>query len=552
MFAVISNLHIQGPTATPYTAAWHQCPDETWSSGASVDTRDYVGTSGPLSLTLAATNAAGVLSAPSETLQVDNDPVTASLSTPNDPNPSVWVNHPVTLDATATAGPSGLGGMNCSTDGATAKTYPAHGITVNGDGVHTVSCTAWDNAIDPQGSPATGTGSLAVHIDEAPPSMSFEPQNPNDPTHVTIDTADAESGVAGGTIQMAPPGSSSWTSLPTAFDGQHLLADVNDAGLSGSYTLRATSCDNVGNCGSTDENLRLPLRLGASSDVSFTKIQAPAVTVRKRVRVGSHVRRVKRHHKLISVRTGGHYITVRIVIRRNAVCAHKWIRTGRHRWREITACRKVKIKTLTTEHVGFGKRVTVHGLLITTQGVPIANVPVQILAAPDNGFARFIQIAAARTDGRGAWSASLAPGPSRIIRAVYAGSATILPATGTVRTIVPARIRLISVSPRRIPWGGTVRIVGQLEGGYLPPDGALVRLRIGVGRAVTTYGVKEHVTGTGRFSTTYTFGLGDPSVYQSYWFQVASLPMGNYPFAPANSRRLSVRVGGHPSCCRST
>jgi hypothetical protein len=43
---------------------------------------------------------------------------------------------------------------------------------------------------------------------------------------------------------------------------------------------------------------------------------------------------------------------------------------------------------------------------------------------------------------------------------------------------VPAKVELISVSPTRIAWGGTVRIVGKLDGGYLAPDGALVRLRL--------------------------------------------------------------------------
>jgi hypothetical protein len=191
-------------------------------------------------------------------------------------------------------------------------------------------------------------------------------------------------------------------------------------------------------------------------------------------------------------------------------------------------------------------------LLVSTQGVPLPHAPIQILAAPDNGLGQFSPLANVQTDASGGWSVVLPPGPSRIIRADYAGSPTILPASGTVRTIVPARIRLIRVSPRRVPWGGTVHIVGQLEGGYLPPGGALVRLRIGVRSAVTTYGVEEHVTGNGRFETTYTFGLGDPGVHQSYWFQIASLPMGNYPYAPAGSRRVSVLVGGHPSrCCRS-
>ena len=101
--------------------------------------------------------------------------------------------------------------------------------------------------------------------------------------------------------------------------------------------------------------------------------------------------------------------------------------------------------------------------------------------------------------------------------------------------LVPGIVKLISVSPRRVAWGGAVRIVGRLVGGYLPSGGALVRLRIGFGSSYTTYGVQEHVTGSGRFATTYTFGIGDPSIHRSYWFQIASLPMGNYPYQPAAS-----------------
>jgi hypothetical protein len=71
-----------------------------------------------------------------------------------------------------------------------------------------------------------------------------------------------------------------------------------------------------------------------------------------------------------------------------------------------------------------------------------------------------------------------------------------------------------------------------------------------LGSAYTTYGVHEHVSGNGRFTTTYTFGVGDASLLRSYWFQIASLPMGDYPYAPANSRKLSVLVGGHPAARR--
>jgi hypothetical protein len=112
--------------------------------------------------------------------------------------------------------------------------------------------------------------------------------------------------------------------------------------------------------------------------------------------------------------------------------------------------------------------------------------------------------------------------------------------------IVPAKVKLVRVSPSRVPWGGTVRITGQLLGGYLPAGGALVRLRIGQGSSYQTYGVQEHVTGGGRFTTTYTFGAGYARIFKSFWFQIATLPMGDYPYAPAASGRGSVLVGGHP------
>lgn len=149
MGANVNGNPIPGPSATPDTAVWQQCPNPTWTSGATLDTRDYVATSGPLSLTLSATNAAQVTSAPSETLEVDNDPVSVSLATPNDSNPSVWVNHAVTLTAAANAGPSGVGSLSCSVDGAAAQPYPSGGVTIDGTGVHTASCTATNQAVDP-------------------------------------------------------------------------------------------------------------------------------------------------------------------------------------------------------------------------------------------------------------------------------------------------------------------------------------------------------------------------------------------------------------------
>ncbi len=121
----------------------------------------------------------------------------------------------------------------------------------------------------------------------------------------------------------------------------------------------------------------------------------------------------------------------------------------------------------------------------------------------------FAPAVTAVTAADGSWSAHLPAGPGRLIEASYAGAPTAEPsASGLAKLVVPARVQLLAVTPRRIAWGGTVKLTGRLAGGYLPAGGALVRLRIGLGRTFTTYGVHEHVTGSGRFTTTYSFGAG--------------------------------------------
>jgi len=541
-----SNGELNGPSEPRDDSVWQQCPNPvSWSFG--VDTRSQVPTDGAFQINLSATNAAGMVDTVPKTVYVDNDPVGVSFRTPNDPNPSVWVNHAVTVDATPTAGPSGVGGMNCSIDNASAKSYPASGLVVDGDGTHSLSCIAWNRAIGPQGQANTGGNSMTIHIDESPPAVSFQPQNPGDPTALVVDTSDSDSGVAGGSIAMAPAGTNSWTNLPTSFDGSHLLADFDDAGLGGPYAFRATSCDNVGNCASTTKQLALPLRAAADSQVSLTRIVNPLQRriVSERVRVDWHWATVRRHHKLVRVKRGGHLKTIR-VIRYVEQCTTKRIHTAVHGWRTRRICRAPRVHVTKTLLVAYGHKITLAGLYTTATGVPLADQPVQIFATPNNQSGAFKQVAVVNTGADGSWSATLPPGPSRVIRAVTSGTATILPSSGQVTTIVPAKVKLLRIWPRRVPWGGTVHLVGQLVGGYLPPDGALVRLRIGLGSAHLTYGIREHVSGNGRFTTNYTFGLGDPSVLQPFWFQIASLPMGNYPYAPADSRRVTVIVGGHP------
>jgi hypothetical protein len=234
-------------------------------------------------------------------------------------------------------------------------------------------------------------------------------------------------------------------------------------------------------------------------------------------------------------------VAVRVAVRRHG----KKVRVTRYKHERVVLL--PHIADSTKLRVKHGRGATVTGWLGSYAGVALGGQSVSVLTAPDNGLGSFTTAATVITAPNGTWSAALPPGPSRLVEAVYDGGPTTeASVSGQVELVVPAEVRLLRISPRRVAWGGTVRLVGQLAGGYLPPGGALVRLRIGLGSAFTTYGIHEHVGGNGRFTTTYTFGLGDASVHRSYWFQIASLPMGNYPYAPASSRRLSVFVGGRP------
>ena len=280
--------------------------------------------------------------------------------------------------------------------------------------------------------------------------------------------------------------------------------------------------------------------------------------VRERINIPAHWVRVRRHHKLVRVhrrahrktvkvtrchvRTKRERLTVRVTVRRHG----KKVRVTRRKIVRVPLLPRVVNRA--NRRVPYGHSTTVSGWLGTIDGTALPDQAVSVMTAPDNGQGQFTLAAVVSTAADGGWTATLPAGPSRLVEAVYGGGPTTEAAgSALVHVVVPAKVRLLSVSPKRIAWGGTVLITGRLAGGYLPPGGALLRLRIGSGSNYSTYGIKEHVTGTGSFSTRYTFGAGDPNFHRSIWFQVGSLPMGgDYPYAPAESQRRYVLVGGHP------
>jgi hypothetical protein len=464
--ASLAGKGLPGSTSVQDRSTWHQCAAGTVADSV-VTGGGYYG-QGAETLRLHALDAAGETVDYAKTVYVDNQPPAVSLSGPTNAPSTAGTQY---IRVTATAGPSGVYGIACSTDGAPTRWYLARtaSIPVRGVGEHRVRCLAENNARGTDGRRGESTWRVfAMKIGE-----------------------------------------------PTV------------SGITFGHMVNAPRCKRV--------KERVTVR---GRWVTVHRGHRPVWVWHRGHTRTTKVTRCRPRTKMVRV-------TVRVRVRRHGQKA--WV-TRRRRERVALLPHVVNSTTLRVRH---GHGATVSGWLGDYTGVALAGRQVAVLSTPDNGLGGFTLAATATTAANGTWSATLPPGPSRLVEAVYYGGPTTeASVSGQAKLIVPAKVKLLRVSPRRVPWSGRVRIVGQLVGGYLPPGGALVRLRIGLGLAFTTYGVHEHVGGKGRFTTTYTFGVGDARLHRSYWFQIASLPMGNYPYAPANSRRISVLVGGHPTRAR--
>ncbi len=413
------------------------------------------------------------------------------------------------------------------------------------------------SADDAAGVPASIT--KTVYLDNSTPTISLsgpvDAPSTAGTQYVTAAASGSPSGIAsivcsvdGGPAETYANASAK---VPVSGIGPHLVrcaADNNAIDPSGAHGW------------SSWQSWSLSIRQPTVSGIGFSRRVDPLLCHRARERVTVPARWVvvHRHHRRVKVLRRAHTKTVSVakchaqIVRRRITVWTTVTRDGgptrvaHHRWIRVVVLPHTV--TRDTRRVAHGKATTVDGWLGTTNGTALAGQTVRVLTAPDNGKGQFSQAAVAVTRANGSWSAKLPPGPSRLVEAAYGGAATLEPSTSSqAHVVVPAKVQLISVRPSRVAWGGTVRIVGRLVGGYLPPQGALVRLRLGQGSGYNTYGIQEHVTGNGRFTTTYTFGAGLPGVIRTFWFQIASLPMGgDYPWAPADSRKVRVIVGGHP------
>jgi hypothetical protein len=137
------------------------------------------------------------------------------------------------------------------------------------------------------------------------------------------------------------------------------------------------------------------------------------------------------------------------------------------------------------------------------------------------------------------WTATIGPGPSRIVEAVYLGSTTTEPASSNQASItVPARLTL-AIHPQRTHWGAKISISGRLLGGYVPSSGELVVLYIGWSGGHAEIG-HLYTDSSGRFAAPYQFLRGNGTV--RYWIWAGSAKESDYPYAPATSKRIPIVV----------
>jgi hypothetical protein len=455
MEAIVSGKSLAGPVdSSPNRHSWTQCPDPQ-TMNLTLDTTRFP--NGPLSLTLAARDAASPanVAVRSETLRVDNQPVTLSLSGPRDAPATAGTQY---VTATAAAGPSGVADIDCSLDGAAFQAQRASSarIAVRGIGVHQVVCFATNHSIDSSGVPA-------VSLPE------------------------------------------SWT---------------------------------------------LSIREPTVFAIGFPQIvdRLRCRRVREYVEVPGRSRVTHRDHKVVRTRRPSHI--KQVWVRR---CYHRTAERRITTWATVTRDGKKKrvrrtkrirvvlfphLVTHSSQRVRHGHSTTVGGWLGTASGTALAGATVVVKTAPANGLGHFDRVAVVMTGSDGTWRAHLPSGPSRLVEAIYQGGSLTEPSNSAQdRLTVPAKLRL-NIRPRHTQWGATIQIWGRVLGGYTP-QGKLLRLRIGVRSVKGTVGI-PNVQPNGRFHTTFTFAHGTGTV--RYWFSVSTLREADYPFAPASSRRVYVRV----------
>jgi len=192
-------------------------------------------------------------------LKVDRTDPTADAT--GLPDPGVWQDQPVTVKLTAADERSGAAAIRWQLDQKPTETTGGDKtqLTISDDGRHTLT---WE-AIDGAGNHSRAKQAV-IRIDRSGPDIvTLLATDPANPRRVTAAVSDEGSGIHAGVIQIRPTGQG-WRDLDTTLtaDGDRLITQLDDTALAkGTYQLRATATDNVGNSRTSSSTaIDLPIR----------------------------------------------------------------------------------------------------------------------------------------------------------------------------------------------------------------------------------------------------------------------------------------------------
>jgi hypothetical protein len=431
--------------------------------------------------------------------------------------PAGWAPGPVHLTAVATdelsgMAPAGPGGpiTAIGVDGAPPAQAPgpAASATVAGEGSHQVIFWARDavgNAGDgslPFAHPATAT----VRIDETAPTVRFAVSDPDDPERIEAIVGDVLSGPSPdrGEIAVRPAGTTgNFEPQPTAVTRGRLVArwDSDDF-PHGSYEFRATGYDAAGNSATNRDG------------------DGPALVLQNPV---------KREARVAFGFGGAALVYPR--------CARA---DGHRRCRSATVRSFAKRPPNRTVPCCHG--AVVGGRLVDAAGAPLAGQAVEVVETFAPGASSRTRGTPLTTDATGYFHARLAPGPSRVVEARFAGTRHLTRAAGrSLRLRVRAAVRMKASTSRVLVGGAPVIFKGRIvhPEAPIPARGLPVELEFRLPGMPWTEFRTVQSDAAGRFAYPYSFN-DDDSAGVRFLFRAFVPATGGWPFVPATSRPLPV------------
>ncbi|MDA0168430.1 hypothetical protein OJ998_04965 [Solirubrobacter taibaiensis] len=332
-----------------------------------------------------------------------------------------------------------------------------------------------------------------LRYDPTPPSVSFLPVTPDDPTRIRVAAADATSGLATQSLEIRREGTDAWVPVPVTPDAQGFSAALDDGNLpEGTYHLRARVTDAAGN-----EKSAETAPDGAAATMAFP------VRLKTRLAVG----------KVAKVRA-------------------KSSRSGKPRYRRVLVGRP---------RAPYGRTIKLNGRLTTPGANPVVDADVQVWELIDLPGAAWSQIATVRTSRTGRFAFKALRGPSRLVQFRYGGTAMVRSRTTTVDLRVRATTSM-RVNRHRVMNGDYVTFRGRLMGRPIPAGGKLVELQVYSRRRWRTFGTARANETTGLWAYQYRFEAITGTI--KFRFRARVRKEATYPFDLGTSRRVRVTVRG--------